>query len=144
LRLHCQKAALLVAVATIACTDPSEPSAISAHFVLTDVDGRALPATAGTTGQTLVSGTLSLDQAGGAIISEDRIDSDGVQHSFQAGYTYTIKNSTITFEYVSCPINANCAPPPTGQILDNGLHVQVSYPPVYLFQVYNYRVSATP
>jgi hypothetical protein len=36
-------AGLLLAIATTACTDPSAPSAISARFELTDVDGHRYP-----------------------------------------------------------------------------------------------------
>src|SRR5947207_15727152 len=81
--IWCQKAPLLVALAAIACTDPSAPASISAHFILTDVDGQHLPAVSapsvGTPGQTIVSATLSLDQADGAILSEDRIDAGGTR-----------------------------------------------------------------
>ena len=142
MRLRCQKAALLVAVATISCTGPSEPSSISAHLILTDVDGRALPATTGMPGQTLVSGNMSLDEAGGAVISEDWTDAGGTHFPRTFVYIYSIKNSNITFDYpVPCGPNANCAPPPTGRVLDNGLHVQVVYSPGFAFQTYNYRVS---
>ena len=140
MRLRCQKAALLVAVAIISCTGPSEPSSISAHFVLTDVDGFALPATNDTHSQTVVSGTLSLDQGGGAVISEDLLDAAGMHYLRNLGYSYTISNSKIIFD-LGCPPDADCAPPPTGQILDNGLRVQLSYAAGHVFQKYNYRVS---
>jgi len=144
-----QKASLLVALATLACTDPSAPGAISAHFILTDVDGHQLPAVSppsvGTPGQTIVSATLSLDQAGGAVLSEDRKDSGGAFFTNALSYKYTIKGTTITFVPATpCPIDVICAAPPTGEILDNGLRVQVVFPPGYVFQVYNFRASATP
>ena len=147
LPLRCQKALLLIAFTIVGCTSPSEPGSVSAHFELTDVDGHALPAVSapsvGTPGQTLVSATLSLDQAGGAILSEDRIDPGGTHFTNTLSYTYTIKGTRITFEE-TCPDTAICAGPPTGMILDNGLHLQVVFPPGYWFQVYNFRVSATP
>jgi len=60
-------------------------------------------------------------------------------------YKYTIKGTTITFVPATpCPIDVICAAPPTGEILDNGLRVQVVFPPGYVFQVYNFRASATP
>jgi hypothetical protein len=93
-------------------------------------------------GQTLVSGNMSLDQGGGAVISEDWIDAGGTHFNRTFVYIYTIKNSKIIFDYtMPCGINANCVPLPTGQILDNGLHVQIVYSPGYAFQIYNYRVS---
>ena len=150
MHLRCQKAflLLLLALAITACTDPSSPPSISAQFVLLDVDGHPLPATAppsvGTPGQTIVSGTIVLDLGGTAVLSEDRIAADGTHYNVTNHYTYTINNSSIKFDFqVPCPINANCVPPPTGQILDNGLRIQVVFPPGYAFQVYNFQVSAT-
>ncbi|MFL5502250.1 MAG: hypothetical protein ACJ79Q_13550 [Gemmatimonadaceae bacterium] len=142
--LFCQKRFLLLAFAAIACTDPSAPGAISARFELTDVDGHMLPAASppgtGTPGSTIVSGTMSLDRAGGAIISEDRIDSGGTHYTISSSYLYTITNSTIAFDYARvCPSNANCPMLPAGQILDNGLRVLISYPPDSPFQFYTYR-----
>ena len=148
MHLRCQKAVLLAVLAIAACTDPSSPPAISAQFVLLDVDGQPLPATAspsvGTPGQTIVSGTMVLDLGGTAVLSEDRIAADGSHYNVTNHYIYTINNSSITFDFqVPCPINAICIAPPTGQILDNGLRIQVVFPPGSAFQVYNFQVSAT-
>jgi hypothetical protein len=147
--LRRQTAFLVLALATAACTEPSEPPSISAQFILTDVDGQSLPAgsppSAGTPGPTIVSGTMTLDIGGTAAIAEDRIESNGTHDSIVTHYVYTIKDGQLTFsDAVQCPINANCAQPPTGQILDNGLKAQLVFPPGYVFQVYNYRISATP
>lgn len=144
MRLSCQNAFLLLALAMAACTGPSDPSTISAHFILTDVDGHALPASAGTPSSTIISGAITFDQLGGAVLSEDRTD-NGTLRSYTSNYIYTIQNGKIVFDYaVPCPPNANCVPPPSGAILDNGLRIQVVYSPGFVFQVYNYRVSATP
>ena len=87
---------------------------------------------------------MSLDIGGTAVTAEDRIESDGTRANLTTHYTYTIQDSNIRFSYaVPCPSNAICAPPPTGQILDNGLKAQLVFPPGYAFQVYNYRISAT-
>jgi len=148
MRLRRQKAFLILVLAIVACTEPSEPASISAQFILTDVDGRTLPAgsppSVGSSGPTVISGTMSLDLAGNAVTAEDRIESDGTRVTITTHYTYIIKDGEITFSYaVPCAPNAICPPPPTGQILDNGLRVQLVFPPGYAFQVYNYRVSAT-
>jgi hypothetical protein len=140
---------LLLVLAMVACTDPSSPPSISAQFVLVDVDGHPLPATppssSGAPGPTLVSGTMVLDIGGTALISEDRVAADGTLDNVTNHFTYTIKDSNITFDFqVPCPINGICVAPPTGQILDNGLRVQIVFPPGSAFQIYNYRVSATP
>jgi len=142
--LFCQRRFLLLALAVVACTDPSAPGAISARFELTDVDGQILPATSapgiGTPGSTIVSGTMSLDLAGGAFISEDRIDSGGTQHTVSSNYLYTIKGSTIEFDYPQpCPSTALCPRLPTGQVLNNGLGVEVDFGIPSPFQVYTFR-----
>ncbi len=89
---------------------------------------------------------MVLDIGGTALISEDRVAADGTLYNVTNHFTYTIKDSNIKFDFqVPCPINAICnTGPPTGQILDNGLRIQVVFPPGYAFQIYNYRVSATP
>ena len=138
------KAGLLLAIATTACTDPSAPSAISARFELTDVDGHGLPASSspsgGAPGPTIIAGTMSLDQEGGAIISEDRKDSNGTIFTVTSTYKYVIKGSKIEFTMAPpCPIDAICTGPPTGEILDGGIRVRVVFPPGYPFQIYNFR-----
>ena len=83
---------------------------------------------------------MSLDQEGGAIISEDRKDSNGTISTVTSTYTYIIKGSQIEFHLTPpCPINANCVAPPTGEIVDGGLRVRVVFPPGYPFQIYNFR-----
>jgi hypothetical protein len=138
---------LLFLVVASGCTDPSEPSTISAAFELTDVDGLPLPVSAppsvGLPGPTIISGSMSLDLAGGAHITEDRRDSQGTQYTFTSTYTYTIHGSNIEFVSASCPIDANCAAPPVGEIIDNTLRVQLTYPPGYPFHVFTYRHMPT-
>src|SRR5438105_5432384 len=124
MRLRFQNAFLILVFTSIACTGPSAPASITAQFVLTDVDGRTLPAssppTVGMAGPTIVSGTMYLQLDGTAVIAEDRIEPDGTRVNLTTHYTYTINDSDITFSYaVPCPSNAICASPPTGKILDN-------------------------
>ena len=87
---------------------------------------------------------MVLDLGGTAVLSEDRIAADGTRFNITNHYIYTINDSRITFDFqVPCAPNANCVAPPTGAILDNGLRIQVVFPPGYSFQVYNFQVSAT-
>src|SRR5438132_7994121 len=101
--LRRQKAFLVLVLAIVACTEPSEPASISAQFILTDVDGRTLPAgsppSVGSSGPTVISGTMSLDLAGNAVTAEDRIESDGTRVTITTHYTYIIKDGEITFSY---------------------------------------------
>ena len=130
----------LIALALLACTGPSEPGAISARFELTDVDGVPLPVTApqtvGTPGGTVISGSVALDQLGGAITSEDRVDPTGNHTNILTGYRYVVRGSKIDLEYA---FPCDCKPVPTATIIDNGLNLQLTYGPEYTFHVYNYR-----
>ncbi len=143
MRLRSQRVLLLLAATTVACTAPSAPSFVTAEFVLTDVDGRTLPTGSppgtGTPGPTIVSGYMAMDQGGGALISEDRIDPAGTRYNLTTPYTYTIKGTHIQFAFVGSCFIAICPTPPTGEILDNGIHVHVVFSPAYTFHVYNFR-----
>lgn len=134
---------MLLALALLACTGPSEPGAISAHFELTDVDGVPLPVTApptvGTPGGTVISGSVALDELGGAITAEDRVDPAGNHTNILTGYRYVIKGSNIQLQYA---FPCDCKPAPTATILNNGLNLQIIYGPEYTFHIYNYRVLA--
>lgn len=143
--VHRSASFLLIALAALGCTAPSAPSYFSAEFELTDVDGQHLPvsstASSPTIPLTLVSGHMSLDESGGAYISEDRIDAQS-RYSLRTPYLFRIKGTDIRFDYATppCPVGSPCPGPPTGTILDNGLHVQVVFPPTAPFQVYTFRV----
>jgi hypothetical protein len=129
-------------LALFACTGPSDPAAISARFELTDVDGLPLPVTAapgvGTPG-TVISGSVALDQLGGAITAEDRVDPTGNPINIRTGYRYVIRGSRIDLQYA---FPCDCKPVPTATILNNGLNLQLTYGPEYTFHIYNYRVLA--
>ena len=132
----------LIALALLACTGPSEPGAVSARFELTDVDGLPLPVTAPpgvATPGTVISGSVALDQLGGAITAEDRVDPTGNHTNILTGYRYVIKGSDIDLQYA---FPCDCKPVPTATILNNGLNLQLTYGPEYTFHVYNYRVLA--
>ena len=61
-------APILIAIGVTGCLEPSEPSSISAEFVLIDVDGLGLPVTNpnvhGMPGSRLVAGSMALDLGG--------------------------------------------------------------------------------
>jgi len=139
---RCRAVFLLLVLATVGCTAPSAPSYISAEFVLADVDGHPLPTgsppSVGRPGPSIVSGSMALDQGGGAYISENRMDSNGTPYTVQNVYNYGIKYTHIKFE-IPCPPGIICPAGPTGEILDNGLRVQVVFPPNYPFTIYNFR-----
>jgi hypothetical protein len=148
MRLRSQQALLALIFAVVACTEPSEPASISAQFILTEIDGQSLPVgsppSVGSTGPTIVSGTMVLNGSGIAAVTEDRVEPDGTHLTITIHYTYSINGSEIKFAYVvPCGSNANCVALPTGQLLDNGLRAQLTFPPGFPFQVYNYRISAT-
>ena len=133
---------VFLAVVGTACTNPSEPSTISVAFELTDVDSQPLPATvtSGTTSTTVIAGTMALDPAGNATITEQRSDQTGASSTLTHIYAYKVNSPDIEFsELTQCPSNAICTMPPTGQILDNTLRVRLTFPPGSVFQVYNYR-----
>ena len=134
---------VLLAATGLACTDPSEPSTLSAAFDLIDVDGQPVPATsapgAGTSAVTVVSGTMTLDRLGVAIITEDRAQQTG-SVTVRYNYLYRVNNANIEFsEAVPCPTNTICTTPPSGEIVDNTIRVRLVFQTPSPFQVYNYR-----
>ncbi|HJQ09538.1 MAG TPA: hypothetical protein VJ840_00775 [Gemmatimonadaceae bacterium] len=139
----CSALFLLVAIGAVACTDPSEPSTLAATFDLTDVDGLPLPATSPPslgTPVTIVSGTMSLDRLGNAIITEERADESGGSGTIRYNYLYRISNPNIQFlEQIPCPTDSICTMPPAGQIVDNTIRVRLVFPPGAPFQSYDYR-----
>src|SRR6266571_1627436 len=131
MRLPCQKALLLLAVSTIACHDSSRPTqpTVFAQFVLNDINGRALPTypapTPGLT-PTIVSGSLTLDNSGKAVVSEHRIEWNGVETTNTVTYIYKINGTDIEFELSPpCPINAICVAPPKGTITTTGVSLEI-------------------
>jgi len=151
--LSCQRARiqylhviLLLAIAPVACTDPSEPPSIQQSFVLTDINGQRLPytrpSTSGSPSATIVSGWLTLYNSGVAVLEENQLTSSGTT-LVRFRMRYKITGATIEFSSETpCGPNANCPAPPTGEILDNGLHAEIAWPPLPTAVVYRYQVSA--
>ena len=126
MRLSSQKVLLLLAISAIACRDTTAPATITRQFFLNDINGRTLPTDLETPGLavTIVSGSLVLDNAGTAVITESRIDTDGVARTSTLSYKYRINGSQLIFE-VSCPPYALCVGPPAGTISADGLAVEI-------------------
>ena len=111
MRLRCQKAFLLVLLSTLACSDSSGPATISGRFELNDIDGRSLPTppafTPGLT-PTILSGTVALDGAGDAVISEHRTEWNGADATSSSPFTYTITGSRIQLDCVPAGVDGLC------------------------------------
>jgi len=102
------------------------------------------PATNGSPSATIVSGSLTLYNSGVAILEENQLNSAGGTTLVRSRLRYKITGATIEFSLEPpCPSNAICAAPPTGQILDNGIHAEIMWPPLPSTVVYRYIVSGT-
>ena len=128
----------------ISCRDSSGPAAITARFELNDIDGRALPTppafTPGLT-PTILSSTITLDDAGFAAITEHRTEWDGRDVTSTSTYKYKITGSHIEFDFPTpCPPNALCARLPRGTLFMGRLSLEMGYvntDPI----LYNYRLA---
>jgi len=146
MRLTRWNAFVLLSVSLAACHDSTGPRTVSAAFALNDIDGRPLPTyiapTPGLT-PTIVSGLLILDETGQAIMTENRIDWNGVDATYTANYAYEIRGEQVIFSLLQpCPPNANCVSPPKGTITIGGLALEIGRldnQPI----LYNYRLAPT-
>ena len=127
----------------ISCRDSSGPATVSARFELNDIDGRALPTppafTPGLT-PTILSSTITLDEAGNAAVTVHRTEWDGRDVTSTSDYTYKITGSRIEFASPPCPPNANCVIPPKGTLLFGRLSLEMGHvnsDPI----LYNYRLA---
>ena len=128
----------------ISCRDSSGPAAVTARFELNDIDGRALPTppafTPGMT-PTILSSTITLDDAGIAAVTVHRTEWDGRDVISTSNYTYKITGTHIEFDYSPpCPPNALCVAPPKGTLFLGRLSLEMGYvqsTPI----LYNYRLT---
>jgi hypothetical protein len=145
MRLIRWNAFVLLAV-SLACHDSTGPRTISAAFALNNIDGRPLPTyiapTPGLT-PTVVSGLLILDETGQAVMTENRIEWNGVDATYTVNYAYEIRGDQITFSMLQpCPPNATCLAPPKGTISFGRLALEIGRlgnQPI----LYNYRPAPT-
>ncbi len=106
-----RRTALLLVVASIACTSNTEPRRINGSYSLQDIDGRSLPTppalTPGLT-PTINASTLTLDPSGNATLTDHQREWNGVEDTLVYNYNYTISGWKITLVGPPCPIGAFC------------------------------------
>ena len=138
-------AALLIAVGVTGCFGPFEPpSFFGGEYVLIDVDGLGLPVDGpsvhGLPGSRLIAGSMSLDPSGTGYIMEQRVDAQNNSFSVATQWRYSVKGTSIKFNYLSpCTISTQCSAPPAGEITNDGLQVRVTFPSTSNFKVYTFR-----
>lgn len=147
MRLSCLKAFPLLLVATIGCHDTTAPLKLPAQFELENINGRQVPtyfsSTPGLT-PTILAASLTLDNAGKAVMSEHRRAFDGAETTIKNTFDYRIQGNQIEVGYFgSCPINANCVGTYKGTISGETLSLIVVEISIDGSIVYNYRVAPT-
>src|SRR5258705_12061735 len=127
----------------ISCRDSSGPAAITARFELNNIDGRALPTppafTPGLT-PTILSSTITLDEAGNAAVTEHRTEWDGRDVTSTSDYTYKITGSHIEIASPPFPPQANCVIPPKGTLFLGRLSLEMGHVNSTAI-LYNYRLA---
>jgi hypothetical protein len=143
MRPSCQKAFLLLIASTIGCSDSTAPLTLPAVFELENINGRQLPtyfATPPSLTPTVLSASVSLGNAGKAVMSERRRDLDGTETTFTNTYDYRLDGDQIEI-VVPCPPNANCIPNFVGTVSDAALSLRIAeLTPTYSI-IYYYRIA---
>ena len=147
MRLSCQKLFPLLLVATIACRDATAPLTLPAQFNLENINGRPVPTffspTPGLT-PTILSASLTLDNAGKAVMTEHRREFDGTETTITNTFDYRIKGNQIEIgSFQPCPPNANCIGTLKGTISGEALSLTVVAISIDGSIVYNYRIAPT-
>ena len=147
MRLSCQKAFLLLLVSTIGCHDSTAPLALPAQFNLENINGRQLPTyfspTPGLT-PTIVWASLTLDNAGKAVMIEHRLAFDGTETTITNTLDYRIKGNQIEIgSFEPCAPNANCAANFIGTISGEALSLIIVQISIDGSITYNYRKAPT-
>ena len=136
-------AAIMIAIGGTGCIEPSAPSYFAADLVLIDVDGLGLPVMSpdvhGMPGSRLIAGSMSLAIGGTGYIFEERVDAQNNHFSVSTPYYYSVSGSHISFDYAMPCALTTCPEPPSGEIVNEGLQVKVTFPPPSVFQVYTFR-----
>ena len=143
MRLTCQKALVLALAVTLGCHDSTAPLILPAQFELANVSGRPLPtyflSVPGFT-VTVLSASLTLDDAGKAVMTEHLREYNGIEATTTSTFDYKIKDNRIEIGgFQPCPINANCIGIRVGTISGETLSLimqEADNGPV----VYNYRI----
>jgi hypothetical protein len=111
LRLFCQKVVVLLAVATLGCSDSLSPRAVSGFYELQSVNGQPLPVELSAIPEESMSvtgGSLILTPEGYATTLEHReqVDQNGTTFiSFSGLFTFELDGNEITLIPI-CPPNA--------------------------------------
>jgi hypothetical protein len=137
----CYRTVYLLFFAALGCSDASGPKTTVGQFVLVDIDGHGVPATA-PSGATFLDGSIHLDEAGEAVITHRIRWPDGSEITDITRYKYEISGSRISFVgRCDVPFGLPCPIDPTGEILSNRTVVKVILPPGAAPQVYTYQKS---
>jgi hypothetical protein len=140
MRLLRRTALLLVLVSSIACSDSTGPSTVSAFFTLQTIDGRALPTYLAITpgpSATIISSSLILDKTGTALVIEHRNETFRGDVTDTSSYGYSIKGSQIQIESL-CLAISSCTFR-TGLITPIGLSLVINPTSTDSHIVYSYR-----
>ena len=147
MRLSCQKAFLLLLISTIGCHDSTGPLTLPAQFELENISGRQLPTYFSTTPgltPTILSASLTLDNAGKAVMTEHRREFDGTEATITNTFDYRIKDNHIEIgSFEPCPINAMCIGTLKGTISGETLSLIVVQISINASIIYNYRIAPT-
>jgi hypothetical protein len=150
MRLSCQKAFLLLLVATIGCRDTTAPLKLPAQFELVNINGRPVPTffspTPGLT-PTILSASLTLYEAGQAVMTEHRREFDGTETTRTANLVYRIRGNQLVLSCfqppaISSPIDLLCVSY-TGTISVESLSLIIVPGAIDGIVVYNYRPALT-
>jgi hypothetical protein len=130
MRLSCQKALLILLVATIGCHESTGPRTVSANYALQAISGRQLPTYLATTpgpNATIFWATLTLDQSGKAVMTERRVDTFTPEATYTTTFDYRISGFRIEIgSFQPCPINASCIANMTGIIIGSTVNLLIN------------------
>ena len=150
MRLSCQKAFLLLLLATIACRDTTAPIKIPAQFDLVNINGRPVPTYFSPTPgnpPTILSASLSFYEAGRAVMTENREDVNSTETTTTANLVYRIKGNQLVLScflppVIDAPIDLLCVSY-TGTISAESLSLIIVPGAIDGIVVYNYRPALT-
>jgi len=129
------------AAAVLACHDSAGPPGLPAGYMLTTINGRALPTSLAQFPESPVVnwGSLQLDAAGTAVITENRLTMIAPGNvTYTTNYTYTIRDGRIVFHF-DCPPTAICSSPPVG--IFSGSHLFLTYEGADGDLLYDYELA---
>jgi hypothetical protein len=147
MRLFRQPAFILLFAATIGCSDTTAPVKIPTQFVLENINGRQLPtylsATPGLT-PTILWASLTLEEAGKAVMTEHRREFDGTETTITNNFDYKIHGNAFEVGFFgTCPPNANCFGTYKGTISAQALSLTIAALSIDGSIIYNYGLAPT-